>query len=72
MPFTFRTGKYGKNVDRNVMSEFGLEVTVREQQRRVRHVCGEGEMERCDTCAKNLFSTLEPCVCVTRVRSVQM
>ena len=29
-------------------------------------------MERSDTCAKNLLGTLEPCVCVTRMRSVQM
>ena len=25
-------------------------------------------MERCDTCAKNLFGTLEPCVYVTRMK----
>ena len=43
----------------------GLEVTVKEQQGWVRHDTGESEMERCDTRAKNLFGTLEPCVCDT-------
>ena len=33
----------------------GLEVTVREQERRVRHEKGEGEMERDDTHATNTF-----------------
>ena len=49
-----------------------VKVGVQEQQRRVKHEKGEGEIERCDTCAKNLFGTLEPCVYVTRMRSVRM
>ena len=39
-----------------------LEMTVQEQQRRVKHEKGEGEMERYDTCAMNFFGDLEPCV----------
>ena len=35
-----------------------------DSKRWVRHEKGESEMERCDTCAKNLFGTLEPCVYV--------
>ena len=49
---------------REVVVGSGLEVTVREQQRRVRLEKGEGEMVRNDTCAQNLFGTLEPCVYV--------
>ena len=33
----------------------GLEVTVQEQQGWVRHEKGDGDMERYDTCAMNLF-----------------
>ena len=32
----------------------GLEVTAKEQQAQVNHEKGQAEMERCDTCAKNL------------------
>ena len=53
VPCACRTGKFGKNVVRNMMLGLVSEVTVKEQQRWVRHETGEGEMERCDTCAKN-------------------
>ena len=53
--------------------EGGLEVTVQEQQGRVKHKTGEGEMENKDIHATNtFFHELEPCVYVTRMRSVQM
>ena len=43
-----------------------------EQQRRVKHEKGEDELEKYNTCAKNTFLTrLEPCVHVTRMRSVR-
>ena len=47
----------------------GLEVTVKEQQGRwVNHETGEGEMERDDTCAMNLFRHLSlACMC-TRMK----
>ena len=42
----------------DVRVRIGLEVTVREQQGWVNHEKGEGEMERNDTCAMNLFRHL--------------
>ena len=48
----------------------GLEVTVREQQRRMRHEKGEGEMENKDTCANTFLGTLEPCVYVHKHEDV--
>ena len=55
----FRTGKYGKNmwIVSEVIVGIDLEVTVREQQRRVRHEKGEGEMENKDTHATNNLFT---------------
>ena len=50
----------------------GLEVTVQEQQRQVKHEKGEGGIENNDSYAKNLFWHLEPCVYVTRMRSVNV
>ena len=37
-----------------------------------KHEKGEDEMERCDTCAKNLFHELEPCVYVQTHEDVRM
>ena len=48
-----------------VVVGIGLGVAVREQERRVNHQKGEGEMERDDTHATNTFlQALEPCVYV--------
>ena len=49
-----RTGKFGKKVV-DVKVRIGLEVTVREQQRRVRHESGEGEMENKDMRMQQTF-----------------
>ena len=50
----------------------GLEVTVQEQQRRVKHDLGEGEMERYDTCANTFLQTHEPRVYVHTHEDVRM
>ena len=48
-----------------------VEVGVQEQQRRVKLKNGESEIENKDSCDKHPFHELEPCVCVTRMRSVR-
>ena len=54
MSCAFRTGKFGKKVV-DVKVGIDLEMTVKEQQRRVRHESGEGEMERYDTHVQQPF-----------------
>ena len=55
-----------------VVVRSGLEVTVQEQQRRVNHEKGEGEMERFDTCATNLFRHFgHACMC-TRMKMCEV
>ena len=56
-----------------VVVGIALEVTMQEQQRRVKHEKGEGEVENKDTHATNaFFMTLEPCVYVTRMKMCEV
>ena len=62
------TGKFGKKVV-DVKVGIDLEMTVKEQQRRVRHESGEGEMERYDTHVQQPFwhDLSHACMC-TRMK----
>ena len=55
-----------------VVVGIGLEVTVHEQQGWMNHEKGEGEMERCDTCANTFLQTFESCVYVTRMKMCEV
>ena len=69
----FQEGKVRQELVDVVVSS-GLELTVKEQQRRrVHHEKGECEIERYDTCETNTFLvTLEPCVYVHSHEDVRM
>ena len=69
----FQDGKVRQEDGQERDVGIGLEVTVKEQQGRVKHEKGEGEVERYDTHATNtFFDDLEPCAYVHTHKNVQM